>query len=579
MQSTVQQQQHQETGPPGLVAHLSTTPSDTTLAPTPIPGEVDLPTDRETRLLRRNEMKEILHRDRKEEADVTTDIDTLIEKSAIDILIEDVDELMSATRREMSMSTPKDAMFAPSAISTPMRKRLSLPCNTAPRMLSVGTQTETHNTVSLPLHTDDTPRTVAAAATGPTPTNTGPTPTSIDPVRVLCSINIDDDISPESVTAGLHLDREGTRYVCSFGPENYTYGGKSHTAQPFPASGIIPSIQAQLSTLIEGFSPTWSCLLNFYPSGESSIPFHSDDELEIEDDSEIVCVSIGQSRSLHFRSITGPKQSRVIELGNGSVYSMTKASQGHWEHSIPADGTMGSRVSLTFRKITPASTRTIVPPIREPTEVPVTPPKRVLILTDSIYNGLGAQLKWGKGVQVVYRRLYQLTHLEQYEHLFRDTDIVFISSGINDLSRYGERGYSLFNHIRPILSRLSSTYSDTLFVFNSVLDTAENRVGPWLNREINSTNNLIFDFSRSLPNLRFLDTHWSATKFWKAGGPPILSPRGNGIHLSLAAQTHLESIIRKSLLSFLFFECTERRCWDLRPEFWVRLGIPTHLRF
>ena len=70
-------------------------------------------------------------------------------------------------------------------------------------MLSIGTQTEETNMTSTETSTanpvsphpytvtDETPGTVVTEATDPIPTSI---PTSIDPVRVLCAIEIDADI-------------------------------------------------------------------------------------------------------------------------------------------------------------------------------------------------------------------------------------------------------------------------------------------------------------------------------------------------------------------------------------------------
>ena len=160
-----------ETGLPGLVAHLPTTPSYTTLATPPIPGEVT--TDRAERLKRRNQIKENTSRDRVEEADSTaidnldekTERDNLNEKSQLDIMLEEVDELCS-DRPSSTSSYRKADLFA---ISTPLRRR-RLSLDFAPRLVSTGTQTETlttETTTTTPTNPVSLPYTRAATEETP----------------------------------------------------------------------------------------------------------------------------------------------------------------------------------------------------------------------------------------------------------------------------------------------------------------------------------------------------------------------------------------------------------------------------
>ena len=59
-----------------------------------------------------------------------------------------------------------------------------------------------------------------------------------------------------------------------------------------------------------------------------------------------------------------------------------------------------------------------------------------------------------------------------YESEFAyNTDYVFISSGVNDLSRYKWQAGRLFKYIGEKLSLYRKKYPNTIFIFNSLLTT------------------------------------------------------------------------------------------------------------
>ena len=89
---------------------------------------------------------------------------------------------------------------------------------------------------------------------------------------------------------------------------------------------------------------------------------HSDNEVNIDPESVIVSVSLGEQRTINF-SHKSKQQSLVLK--DGSVYVMSRISQEVWKHGIDpvvdntgsssTDSTKGTgiRYSLTFRHITP----------------------------------------------------------------------------------------------------------------------------------------------------------------------------------------------------------------------------------
>lgn len=391
------------------------------------------------------------------------------------------------------------------------------------------------------------------------------------PVRFLP--DLDCGVTVEDIMEGMDFAWEGNRKVAHYGGVSYRYGKKHHKPRPYPDNQALKSIISALADKLEDpdFSAeSWCCTANFYPDGRSSIPWHSDDEPEIASDSSLVCVSIGAPRNLHFRSTSGPITEQVHELNPGSVYCMSRASQEYWQHSIPPTPSSAPRVSLTFRKLV-AQAPASIPPIQRPTNpAPIpTPPKRerVLFLSDSVHLGLPPNL-FPAHVQVVKRPLYQLRDLEKHEHCFSNTKYVVISSGINDLSRYGHRARSLLDETRRQLVMFSRKYPDTVFVFNSLLLTSQ----AWLTPEIHELNFAMSKLCREYDNLRFFNSHDRALTLLDEGGK-VIDPMGNGIHITMEAKRR----IAWALVDYLFG--TKRRSSFARPDGPSRLGksrFPVH---
>ena len=150
---------------------------------------------------------------------------------------------------------------------------------------------------------------------------------------------------------------------------------------------------------------------------------------------------------------TGTLAETDVTIPDGSVYSMDADSQSVWGHSLVVDRSVSAaRVSFTFRLMLDPGTvqRPIpppVPPIKPPE--PVKPRiaagthKRILFLTDSvlkdtpeyIFNRIGG----GNSYRCVKKVNYELTNVFNFGPEFNYTDVVVMSCGVNDLSRYGRR--------------------------------------------------------------------------------------------------------------------------------------------
>ena len=79
--------------------------------------------------------------------------------------------------------------------------------------------------------------------------------------------------------------------------------------------------------------------------------WHADNEPELGDQPMIASVSLGETRRMLFRPVSGGK-SLGIDLGHGSLLVMKGDSQKNWKHSIPKSAReMELRINLTFRAI------------------------------------------------------------------------------------------------------------------------------------------------------------------------------------------------------------------------------------
>jgi uncharacterized membrane protein YgcG len=135
--------------------------------------------------------------------------------------------------------------------------------------------------------------------------------------------------------------------------ENYKYNGSRGDSVDFP-----PYIKEIIDDLNEKFGnpnvPALnSCLVTKYVGPNSYIAPHSDDERAIHPDSSIVTISLGKSATLQ---LTDVYNESVIEhtVEDGSLYSMTRKSQGFFKHGIKKDSSWSDtdeRISLTFRSL------------------------------------------------------------------------------------------------------------------------------------------------------------------------------------------------------------------------------------
>ena len=141
------------------------------------------------------------------------------------------------------------------------------------------------------------------------------------------------------------------RSVAYYGAQPYKYSGKLHHPQPFNNNPTLRKILDHVGKALPDLEFN-SAMVTRYQNGGQHIPFHSDDENEIPESSVIATISLGQTRIIKFRSIHLPScQEESHELAHGDVFTMTKASQSYFQHSIPKDYSTHPRISVTLRQI------------------------------------------------------------------------------------------------------------------------------------------------------------------------------------------------------------------------------------
>ena len=154
-------------------------------------------------------------------------------------------------------------------------------------------------------------------------------------------------LSPDS------FKKERGRSTIKFG-EKYSYNGSredSIVEIPPLVKRVLDKVNADL---VQDDVPLLnSCLVTKYTGPSALIPEHSDNERAIHPDSSIYTVSLGCDATIKFRDVlSGSVHEQAVK--SGSLYSMTRASQDVFRHSIPRNQELTEsdiRFSLTFRSL------------------------------------------------------------------------------------------------------------------------------------------------------------------------------------------------------------------------------------
>ena len=318
-----------------------------------------------------------------------------------------------------------------------------------------------------------------------------------------------------------------------------------------------------------------------YRNGLSKIPQHADDEETIVPGSKIYCVSFGAERVLLATSKDGSQEPRQYNLPNGSVYVMTTQSQQKWRHGIPADDSIYEpRVSHTFRWLeepvpsgqentnnqptniseTEVPLPTRVPPIHRP-GYRTSAKTKILFLTDSVLASFPVE-DFGNQFECVKRIMYKLTDLPKHTADLGYFDYVFVSAGVNDLSRYDHTAESLSYTITMtlIFNELSWSFPKTTFIFKAILPTDF----PWVNRAIQNFNYSMFNYSIERNDFNFFDSYFVNNNVNLIADT---GPKANGIHISKPVGQYLSAQIIKHITHLHNHYMSTNEVWPIRPIF------------
>jgi len=128
---------------------------------------------------------------------------------------------------------------------------------------------------------------------------------------------------------------------------SYTYSG----VKKFPLAWTPELLRIKQAAEALANHTFNSCLLNLYHDGDQGMGWHSDDEIELEQNAPIASVSFGGERKFSFKH-KFEKLGTSIVLENGSVLLMHAPTQHFWQHSLTkTKRSVLPRINLTFRAI------------------------------------------------------------------------------------------------------------------------------------------------------------------------------------------------------------------------------------
>lgn len=309
------------------------------------------------------------------------------------------------------------------------------------------------------------------------------------------------------------------RSTISYG-EHYAYSGS--TDKP-AAKEIPPKIKEIISKITEDYNLNESqvpnsVLINYFPqkvadarNAKSSLPKHSDDEIEITPESSIFTYSVGGPRNVVF-SANFTDETDVYEAKPNSLYVMSRKSQSWYKHEILDAEACEERFSVTMRHVSKSNQRSM------------------LIIGDSNTK----EIKFGSGTGTVGEKYPGKRIKAAKIHQIDPRDCVgysniIISCGTNDL-RPAEIKGQLNNYIHNLVQTLKSKIEEINSLTQTkifVMPVPPSR-DQSMNKNILAFNNLLFQsefiarFNIWMPGLySFLDRSGMLNSNLTRGGDPI----------------------------------------------------------
>jgi len=153
------------------------------------------------------------------------------------------------------------------------------------------------------------------------------------------------DVVMKALVAEVDWEKSmSARYTASYGVP-YNYAQMVYPAAPLHPR-LVPINDALHQTLGVRFN---NCLLNFYLNERSKMGFHSDETKDLQPNTGVAIVSLGEARAIHFRRRDFPQVRCTFQLEPGSLLWMGIAVQHEWAHAIKKRPHAGQRISLTWR--------------------------------------------------------------------------------------------------------------------------------------------------------------------------------------------------------------------------------------
>ena len=139
------------------------------------------------------------------------------------------------------------------------------------------------------------------------------------------------------------------RAVAYYGTQPYSYSSVTHNPRPFEDNPYLLKVLSYIDIVLPDFSYN-SAMIHWYKDNESHMPHHSDNEECIEKDSDIVSISLGDSRVMEFVNKYDETVSHSV-VSHGDVVIMSRKSQDYYTHAIPSvgDSPQQGRLSITLR--------------------------------------------------------------------------------------------------------------------------------------------------------------------------------------------------------------------------------------
>ena len=270
--------------------------------------------------------------------------------------------------------------------------------------------------------------------------------------------------------------KENGRETVVFG-ESYNYNGSRNEPKQLPE--CINNIMVELNRKFMGnTAPLNSCLVNRYTGPTSYLPIHSDNERSIHPDSSIYTLSLGHECTVKFKDVLSSNAHQHQALP-GSLYSMTRASQEFFKHSIDKNPSLSNtsvRISLTFRSVHWRNHNSTV------------------ILGDSNTGGL----KFGTSgrtfrASMPGKRVPTFTIAELDATKCLGYNNIVVSCGLNDIRKKNiqthEQVKAVYVDYKTKIENISSTNKRARIFVSPMLPTSL----PDVNRKCRMFNRLIFD--------------------------------------------------------------------------------------